>query len=46
MCHKGDKVTLYQDDKKLNPYAESITLKKNDELSITIQAEGGILLVK
>ena len=28
MCTKGDKVMLYQDDKKLNPHAEEITLKK------------------
>ena len=41
MCTKGDKVMLYQDDKKLNPHAEEITLKKNDEVSITMQAEGG-----
>jgi hypothetical protein len=46
MCTKGDKVMLYQDDKKLNPHAEEITLKKNDEVSITMQAEGGFLLVK
>ena len=32
MCTKGDKVMLYQDDKKLNPHAEEITLKKNDEV--------------
>ena len=37
MCTKGDKVMLYQDDKKLNPHAEEITLKKNDEVSITMQ---------
>ena len=37
---------LYQDDKKLNPHAKEITLKKNDEVSITMQAEGGFLLVK
>lgn len=46
MCTKGDKVMLYQDDKKLNPHAEEITFKKNDEVSITMQAEGGFLLVK
>ena len=46
MCNKGDKVMLYQDDKKRNPYTENITLKKNNELSITIQAQGGFLLVK
>lgn len=28
MCTKGDKVMLYQDDKKLNPHAEEITLKR------------------
>ena len=34
MCTKGDKVMLYQDDKKLNPHAEEITLKKNDEVRL------------
>lgn len=28
MCTKGDKVMFYQDDKKLNPHAEEITLKR------------------
>ena len=37
---------LYQDDKKRNPHAEEITLKKEGEVTLTIQPEGGVILVK
>ncbi len=46
MCGIGDQVMLYQDDKKRNPHAEEITLKKEGEVTLTIQPEGGVILVK
>lgn len=44
MLHKGDIVTLYYDDKKSVPCAESITVKKDGELAVTMQAEGGFVI--
>ena len=44
MFNKGDKITFYNDDKKLNPCAEKITMKKSKEITIMIQPKGGVVL--
>lgn len=46
MFNKGDKITFYNDDKKLNPCAEKITMKKSKEITIMIQPKGGVVLMK
>ncbi|WP_455673935.1 glycoside hydrolase family 97 protein [Phocaeicola sp.] len=46
MLDKGDKVTLYNDDKKRAPYTEEMTIKKPQEVTITMQGEGGFILTK
>lgn len=46
MLSKGDKVVMYNDDKKKNPYSESLTVKNPQEVTLTIQPEGGVILIK
>lgn len=46
MLNKGDKVVMYNDNKKKNPYSESLTVKNPQEVTLTIQPEGGVILIK
>lgn len=46
MFAKGDKATLYGDDKKGNPFAEEMTVKKPEAVTVTLQPEGGFVMVK
>ncbi len=39
------KITIYNDDKKLNPTKSEITTDKNSSVVVTIQAEGGFVIV-
>lgn len=45
MFEKDDKLLLYNDDQKRNAYTREVYLNKNNEITLTIQSEGGILLV-
>lgn len=45
MFEKDDKLLLYNDDEKRNAYTREVYLNKNNEITLTIQSEGGILLV-
>ncbi len=40
----GSKVLKYDDDKNRNPRTEGVFVKKNGEVSITIQSEGAVIL--
>ncbi len=46
MCQKGDEVSYYSDDKDRAPQLESLKIKKPAEVKVTIQPEGGVILVK
>lgn len=46
MLQKGDRLTLYGDDRKGTVYAEDVSIKKPQEVSVVLQAEGGIVLVR
>lgn len=45
MLHKGDKVAHYNDDKQGYPQVETLTLKKEGEVSVTIRPEGGVVWI-
>ena len=46
MLWEGDRVVLYSDTKNREPQLEQKTIQKPDETSVTIQPEGGIVLIK
>ena len=46
MLREGDRVALYSDTKNREPQLEQKTIQKPDETSVTIQPEGGIVLIK
>ena len=46
MLREGDRVVLYSDTKSRKPQLEQKTIQKPDETSVTIQPEGGIVLIK
>ena len=46
MLREGDRVVLYSDTKSREPQLEQKTIQKPDETSVTIQPEGGIVLIK
>ena len=46
MLRKGDCVAFYSDTKSREPQLEQKTIRKPAETSVTIQPEGGIILVK
>ena len=46
MLRKGDRVAFYSDTKNREPQLEQKTIQKPDETSVTIQPEGGIVLIK
>ena len=46
MLREGDCVTFYSDTKSREPQLEQKTIQKPDETSVTIQPEGGIVLIK
>ena len=46
MLREGDRVALYSDTKSREPQLEQKTIQKPDETSVTIQPEGGIVLIK
>ena len=46
MLRKGDRVAFYSDTKSREPQLEQKTIQKPAETSVTIQPEGGIVLIK
>ena len=46
MLREGDRVALYSDTKSREPQLEQKTIQKPAETSVTIQPEGGIVLIK
>ena len=46
MLREGDCVAFYSDTKSREPQLEQETIQKPDETSVTIQPEGGIVLIK
>ena len=46
MLREGDRVAFYSDTKNRGPQLEQETIQKPDETSVTIQPEGGIVLIK
>lgn len=46
MLNKGDNASLYTDDNKLRPVLKNFTIKKAEETQITMQPEGGFVIVK
>ena len=46
MLREGDRVAFYSDTKNHEPQLEQKTIQKPDETSVTIQPEGGIVLIK
>lgn len=42
----GEKVSLYTDKKDCSPQLEEISVKKDGEITLTIQPEGGVILMK
>ena len=46
MLREGDCVAFYSDTKNHEPQLEQKTIQKPDETSVTIQPEGGIVLIK
>ena len=46
MLREGDRVAFYSDTKNREPQLEQKTIQKPDETSVTIQPEGGIVLIK
>ena len=46
MLREGDRVAFYSDTKSREPQLEQKTIQKPDETSVTIQPEGGIVLIK
>ena len=46
MLREGDRVAFYSDTKNHEPQLEQETIQKPDETSVTIQPEGGIVLIK
>lgn len=42
----GHKVALYNDNKKKEPYTETVSIKSNGKATITIQPSGGFVLTK
>lgn len=41
----GEKVALYSDKKDRSPQLENVVIKKNGEISLTVQPEGGVIIV-
>ncbi len=46
MLQKGDKVSYYSDSKDRSLQMKQMEIKKAEEVKVTIQSEGGIILVK
>lgn len=46
MLAKDDKVAFYSDDKKLRPVLEELTVKNPQAVQVTIQPQGGIVIVR
>ena len=46
MLNKGDKVSLYSDDKKMQPGLKELTVKNPQAVQVTIQPQGGIVIVR
>ncbi|MDO4164479.1 MAG: glycoside hydrolase family 97 protein [Bacteroides sp.] len=46
MLPAGETVSAYTDDKKLQPEQKELKLKKDGTLTLTIQPQGGVVLVK
>ena len=46
MCQKGETVSYYSDAKDRTPQLEQLKIKNPDEVKVTIQPEGGVVLMK
>ena len=46
MCRKGDKISYYSDTKDRAPQQEDMEIKRPEKVKVTLQPEGGIILVK
>lgn len=46
MCRKGDKISYYSDTKDRAPQREDMEIKRPEKVKVTLQPEGGIILVK
>ena len=46
MCRKGDKISYYSDTKDRTPQQEDMEIKRPEKVKVTLQPEGGIILVK
>lgn len=46
MCRKGDKISYYSDTKDRAPQREEMEIKRPEKVKVTLQPEGGIILVK
>lgn len=46
MCRKGDRISYYSDTKDRTPRQEYMEIRQPEKVKITIQPEGGIVLVK
>ena len=46
MCRKGDKISYYSDTKDRAPQQEDMEIKRPGKVKVTLQPEGGIILVK
>ena len=46
MCRKGDKISYYSDTKDRAPQQEDMEIKCPEKVKVTLQPEGGIILVK
>ena len=46
VCQKGDAVSYYSDAKDRTPQLEQLKIKNPDEVKVTIQPEGGVVLMK
>ena len=47
MLQKGDVVELYSDDKKSRePMKSDLKIKKDGEFKVTLQSDGGFIIVK
>ncbi len=46
MLNKGEKVILYNDNRKLELVKEEITIKKPQQVEITLQPEGGMIITQ
>lgn len=46
MCRKGDKISYYSDTKDRAQQQEDMEIKRPEKVKVTLQPEGGIILVK